>query len=394
MKDERKFKHLVFLIDGTWSSAARGTFKDTTNVSRLNHAIDTEDDDGNPQVTYYIPGLGTRGWIDKASGGALGAGLDEIIKETYINIASNYDEEDSTHQADRIYLFGFSRGAVVARAVAGLISRCGLLYPRCIDRFWRVWSYYLNPQSDPSFGVEISEWINQNVRIEMLGVFDTVLGRRYNAANLVSELRFKDFKFDSSIKTGVQVLSIDDNRRRYSPIIWDGIVDGVYSLPNGHQNTLAQIWLPGVHADIGGIILQNDNTSGFLSIVAFLTMVEQIQGYTSLSLDDDYISRVAEGLKYFGQIRVSNERESSYMKALGYRVRKTGRETIGSNIDIGEKIHPIYDMLRGREIYVRGKKAPYTNDSIDRYKDEIERCRSKFQTLYTEECDRIINQLK
>jgi len=67
----KRFKHIIILIDGTWNSAAQGKFRDSTNIFRLNHAFDTEDDNGNPQITYYMPGPGTRGWTDKPLGGWL-----------------------------------------------------------------------------------------------------------------------------------------------------------------------------------------------------------------------------------------------------------------------------------------------------------------------------------
>jgi uncharacterized protein (DUF2235 family) len=50
-----------------------------------------------------------------------GYGLDEEIIKAYQWLLENYT------QGDRIYIFGFSRGAFTARGLAGFISKCGLL---------------------------------------------------------------------------------------------------------------------------------------------------------------------------------------------------------------------------------------------------------------------------
>jgi uncharacterized protein (DUF2235 family) len=391
MEQKKKFKHIILLIDGTWNSAARGTFRDTTNIFRLNHALDTADKDGNPQVTFYIPGPGTRGWTDKPLGGLFGAGIDEIIKEAYVNIASNYDDPDDEHDSDRIYLFGFSRGAVAARALSGLISKCGLLYGRSIDHFWRVWAHFLAPHKDPSFQNDIADYTNDDVHIEMLGTFDTVLGRRHNKDNVVSKLRFSDFKLDALVRHGVQILAMDDNRRRFLPIMWDGVSDSNAS--SWDEDRIQQIWLPGVHADIGGICSNGNQETNFLSNVSFLTMVEQIRKHTSLTIDQDYVDEVLDSLRHVNSIHISNERAGPYMKTLGYRNRKTFRERFGQEHAVGEMLHPIFESLHGRKIYVRGKYTIYSNSHFDNHSEGLPMYPTELRDFYADQCHRAISAM-
>jgi uncharacterized protein (DUF2235 family) len=69
----------------------------------------------------YHDGVGTEGDVFKRLlGGAIGLGLKQIIKECYSFVVAGYAA------SDEIYVFGFSRGAYAARALAGLIGASGI----------------------------------------------------------------------------------------------------------------------------------------------------------------------------------------------------------------------------------------------------------------------------
>jgi len=72
------------------------------------------------QVTYYSVGVGTQ-YGERLKGGMFGWGLDKEVLQAYEWLSETYEPDD------RIYIFGFSRGAFTARSLAGLISKCGLL---------------------------------------------------------------------------------------------------------------------------------------------------------------------------------------------------------------------------------------------------------------------------
>src|SRR6516162_11895179 len=78
------------------------------------------------------------------------------------------------YRGDKIYLFGFSRGAVIARVVAGLISNAGLLSSWHLDKFPDIWALYKSGgMRDDEFPPEYCE---PRAKVEFLGVFDTVYG--------------------------------------------------------------------------------------------------------------------------------------------------------------------------------------------------------------------------
>ena len=104
-------KRLALFLDGTWN-----TKNDDTNVWRLKSLCSESAD----QVCYYSTGVGTQ-FGQRVLGGGFGYGLDDEVIRAYQWIMENY------HPEDRVFIFGFSRGAFTARSLAGFISKCGLL---------------------------------------------------------------------------------------------------------------------------------------------------------------------------------------------------------------------------------------------------------------------------
>jgi len=71
-----------------------------------------------------------------------GTGLSEIVRAAYGFLANNWQE------GDKIYIFGFSRGAYVARSVAGLVADHGLLTKRGMDNFHAVYDTFYKYKDD------------------------------------------------------------------------------------------------------------------------------------------------------------------------------------------------------------------------------------------------------
>ena len=129
-------KNIVFFADGTGNDRAHG-FK--TNVARLSDraenmrvgdggptwqdlfgsALDAEVDQSNiRQITSYDAGVGAE--MGDLIGRATGSGISRNIQDGYHFIVRFYAP------GDRIFLFGFSRGAYTVRSLAGLIGLCGV----------------------------------------------------------------------------------------------------------------------------------------------------------------------------------------------------------------------------------------------------------------------------
>lgn len=116
-------KNIVICSDGTGNTSVKGR---GTNVFKLYEAVDTNGHRFRPgltpQIALYDDGVGTENfkWLRIASG-ATGWGLSRNVKQLYTELARVYDA------GDRIYLFGFSRGAFTVRTLAGFIATCGIL---------------------------------------------------------------------------------------------------------------------------------------------------------------------------------------------------------------------------------------------------------------------------
>ena len=119
-------KNIVMCCDGTGNE-----FRDNnSNVVKLYSTLII---DGSRQVGYYHPGVGTMGdptahnrvssaW-SVVKGLAFGAGLLANVGDAYRYLMNVFEEGDC------VYLFGFSRGAYTARALAGVLHMFGLLCP-------------------------------------------------------------------------------------------------------------------------------------------------------------------------------------------------------------------------------------------------------------------------
>ena len=119
-------KNVVICCDGTANEFA----KNNTNVVKL---YSTLIQDSNQQVSYYHPGLGTMEpagalttfsrKMTKILGMAIGYGLNNDIRDAYVFLMRNFQA------GDRLFLFGFSRGAYTVRGVAALLRMYGLIRP-------------------------------------------------------------------------------------------------------------------------------------------------------------------------------------------------------------------------------------------------------------------------
>jgi len=116
-------KNIVICSDGTGNSDIKGR---GTNVFKLFEAIDLNGHRTEstlvPQVALYDDGVGTENFkLLKIFTGATGFGLSRNVRQLYKELARIYDP------GDRIFLFGFSRGAFTVRTLAGFIVKCGIL---------------------------------------------------------------------------------------------------------------------------------------------------------------------------------------------------------------------------------------------------------------------------
>ena len=109
-------KKIILLSDGTGNSAGKVW---RTNVWRVFQALELK---GSNQIAIYDDGVGTSSFKPLAIlGGVFGYGLKRNVLNLYKFLCRNYQT------GDKIYGFGFSRGAFTMRIVMGLVLNQGLV---------------------------------------------------------------------------------------------------------------------------------------------------------------------------------------------------------------------------------------------------------------------------
>ncbi|GAA0691836.1 DUF2235 domain-containing protein [Marinobacterium maritimum] len=234
-------KKIVICADGTWQSPESDC---ATHILRIARGIAPEDDIGHKQVVFYDWGVGSDG--NALSGGITGKGIDRNILDAYRFLVHNYDE------GDKLYLFGFSRGAYTVRSLAGLVANCGILRREHADKIASAYSLYRRRSSASAPGSDLSATFRSRFavadlsRVHFVGVLDTVGALGIPAPFLgtlgSSRYLFHDTDPGQVITHARHAVSIDENRQDFEPTLWT---------PRGGVD-LQQVWFAGVHSDIGG----------------------------------------------------------------------------------------------------------------------------------------------
>jgi uncharacterized protein (DUF2235 family) len=237
-------KNLVVCIDGTGQGFGGGKYQ--TNVSKLYNLVE---DRTQNQIAFYDSGVGARQF--DLSGKIMGTGMSAKICRAYQFIF------DHMVSGDRIFLFGFSRGAAIVALLAEFLDLFGVLPVGHQELISEAYNIFDQKDSDKRLRQANSFVAYNNTtwcQIPFLGVWDTVVARGFPIQyvdQLPRLLGFKNsgFKYyyprlpDSVVKC-YHALAIDDERKIFHPRIWD-------SSAADHQS-LKQVWFCGMHSDVGG----------------------------------------------------------------------------------------------------------------------------------------------
>ena len=218
-----------------------------TNVRKIYSALTNDQS----QLKYYDSGVGTDGTpLDHLSGGAMGDGLFQKVRDCYQFLSDVHDP------GDRIFVFGFSRGAYTARSTTGMIAGFGV--PEInLDNMTvrRIFDAYREPDAAKKAALKASlkeAYEMQDVTVQMIGVWDTVgaLGIPGIFFNLLNQKKygFLDTTLHPCVNHAYHAVSIDEHRAQFKPTLWTN-GDGSFR-PNDAQ--VEQVWFPGAHSDVGG----------------------------------------------------------------------------------------------------------------------------------------------
>ena len=253
-------KNIVICSDGTWNKPEENLKKDyPTNVLKTARAVAPLSETGEEQVVFYDWGLGS--YHDGFSAGAFGSGINKNIQDCYRFLVHNYT------LGDRIYLFGYSRGAYTVRSLAGFINAVGILKRSKANKIAEAFDNYKDPKKHPNDEASV-QWRKRNSiqarlstdasreerrrysengdpKVHFIGVWDTVgaLGVPLSLLSFMNrEHMFHDNKIGPNIITARHALAIDERRDDFQPTIWKQR-SGV---------DIQQVWFAGCHGDVGG----------------------------------------------------------------------------------------------------------------------------------------------
>jgi uncharacterized protein (DUF2235 family) len=256
-------KNVVVCCDGTANQIAAHN----TNVVKLFSALVQ---DPARQVNYYHPGLGTREAsgalttfarkLTKVLGMAFGYGLADDVRDAYVFLMRSFEP------GDRVFLFGFSRGAYTVRAVASLLHMYGLvardnesLVPYAIRMMTAI---NRGQKSGQSRQAAVDEYFalartfkaavgRTDCRPAFVGVWDTV-----NSIGWIENpLRLPFVADNPDIAVGRHAVSIDERRAFFRSHLWEPSPARQVHGPIDVQ----QVWFPGVHCDVGGGFAEDES---------------------------------------------------------------------------------------------------------------------------------------
>jgi uncharacterized protein (DUF2235 family) len=226
---------LVFNFDGTGNEPSdAGEFAQDESISNVlklhvlmgggleSGETGVTTPDGEEQRVFYYNGIGTRegnlripllGRVYSAGRSVVNMAFAprwgdaaQILREAKEDFAEAYSD------GDRLLLFGFSRGAALARKfVAMLLNE--------------------NPQREVAF----------------LGAFDTVAamdGIHRKGEKISTDVVFENGTLHEGVKRAVHIVSLDEDRVTFTPTL----INRDASRPD----RILEVWFPGVHSDIGG----------------------------------------------------------------------------------------------------------------------------------------------
>lgn len=265
-------RNIIVCCDGTGNEVNT----ELSNVLKLYRVLKWSDE----QVVYYNPGIGTysknntwQKYRQKIKGLcqlATGYGLDGDVIDAYNFLCRNYE------RGDKIWLFGFSRGAYTVRVLAGFLNVIGLLSANqnnLADYAFSAYKKSINDvknkrldakaEKEETVSALAEAWHfsrvsrTKKVQIEFIGVWDTVssvIAPRVKGISLDLEiLRYTDHNL--IVKTFRQAIAIDERRRMFRLKHWNEPQKfrvKPFKPASDVAQDIKQVWFAGVHSDIGG----------------------------------------------------------------------------------------------------------------------------------------------
>lgn len=192
------------------------------------------------QVTFYVPGSDTSEFTYNMDTGGLYLGAPSKRTGLLRNVALSYRLLMNCYEpGDELFLFGFSRGAFVARALSGMLQKCGLLDPEHVSLIEPATEFYLADRNTAA-ARDFKKSFSRPCPVRFLGVWEAVDSDVLNSGG-----RFRDEDSSLEVEYAYHALALDERRKDFPPCLW--------KRPAAAKGQIIeQVWFAGVHADVGG----------------------------------------------------------------------------------------------------------------------------------------------
>ena len=188
------------------------------------------------QIAFYYIGVGNQfenSPIGQVLGQAMGMGATGLVDRAYLDVMRVYQP------GDKVFVFGFSRGAAIARLLTRAIDKRGapksIWTLRLFGRHWTVW------KSKPITG-------SGRVPIAVLGCWDTVgafgLAKKIAGFDFQKIDLFKDLSIPDNVDQAYHMVALDEERDSFVPTLME---------PDPTKpGRILEVWFSGDHANVGG----------------------------------------------------------------------------------------------------------------------------------------------
>lgn len=258
-------KNIVICCDGTGQTIPAAESRDRRNQSNPGRSnvlrlFDLLVKDTPHQICWYDPGIGTIPNLEReqrlmhamrnARDEWLGLGLMENVSQAYLHLMEHFAP------GDRVFLFGFSRGAFTVRALAGMIRSIGLLRNEHRNLLANARDVFENMERrhrksglrDHEANDELAEALRRfsrpgEIRIAFLGVWDTVKAYGY-----FTPRGFPFTRNNERVEVVRHAVALDERRSPFQVTGWSDRVVRTQGL----KQDIAEVWFTGDHSNIGG----------------------------------------------------------------------------------------------------------------------------------------------
>ncbi len=273
-------KNIIICYDGTSNEYS----KNNTNIVKTFESIIKD----KTQYAFYDPGVGTFNPLNidlglnvgNVLGKAFGVGLVKNIEDGYEYLMNNFEKND------KVFIFGFSRGAFTARSLAGMIHHFGVLEKGSKNLIPYVSK--MSNQRKLDLAKNFKKTFCKECKPHFIGIYDSVSSLGY-----FNGKKFFDETLNPDVQNAYHAISIDEQRAKFKVSLWDE------SKKQKHQN-IEQVWFSGVHSDIGGSYKECG-----LSDIAFIWMMDSAIK-CGLKAKEDYKKDINQNYKD----KIHNSRKS------------------------------------------------------------------------------------